>query len=73
MVIVNISQCRHGSVTQNDYATGRALVDAGVVSGNDMTIEAALTKLMFLFSRELSTETIRYEIDRNLVGELTSR
>ena len=73
VVIVNISQCRHGSVTQNDYATGRALADAGVVSGNDMTIEAALTKLMFLFSRELPTETIRHEIDRNLVGELTSR
>lgn len=71
VVIVNLSQCRHGSIAHRDYATGRALSDAGLVSGVDMTIEAALTKLMYLFSRDLSIKEIRDAIPRNLVGELT--
>ena len=71
IVIVNLSQCRHGGISQDDYATGRALSDAGLVSGGDMTIEAALTKLMFLFSRDLPVETVRQRIGENLVGELT--
>lgn len=71
IVIVNISQCRHGSVAQDDYATGRALSDAGLVSGFDMTIEAALTKLMFLFSRDLPIDEVRQKIGQNLVGELS--
>lgn len=71
IVIVNVSQCRHGSIAQESYATGRAMSDAGLVSGCDMTIEAALTKLMFLFSRELDVDQIRQKISQNMVGELT--
>ena len=52
IVIVNCTQCRHGCVTQTSYATGTALSDAGVVSGRDMTVEAAIAKLYFLFSQE---------------------
>ena len=73
VVIVNLSQCRHGSVSQDDYATGRALSVAGLISGCDMTIEAALTKLMFLFSRDLTIEEIRQRIGQNMVGELTTK
>lgn len=72
IVIVNLSQCRHGSVAQHDYATGRALSDAGLVSGVDMTIEATLTKLMYLFSQKLSIDEIRNAVGNNLVGELTA-
>jgi L-asparaginase len=71
VVIVNLSQCRQGSVTQEAYATGRALSAAGLVPGHDMTIEAALTKLMFLFSRDLAVEEVRQRVSQNLVGELT--
>lgn len=73
IVIVNISQCRHGEVAQTEYATGRAMHDAGVVSGRDMTVEAALTKLMFLFDHCDSVEQVRQDIGRNLVGEITER
>ena len=71
VVVVNLSQCRHGSVAQTEYRTGRALADAGLISGRDMTVEAALTKLMFLFSRDLPVEQIRQQVESNLVGELS--
>ncbi|MGI9516678.1 MAG: asparaginase [Pirellulaceae bacterium] len=71
VVIVSLSQCRHGSVSPTDYATGRALMDAGVVSGRDMTVEAALTKLMFLFSQGLDPDGVRQQIATDLAGELT--
>ena len=70
-VIVNCTQCRHGAVIQTNYATGTALSDAGVVSGHDMTIEAALAKLLYLFSLELSQDEIRKKVGESLVGELT--
>ena len=47
VVIVNITQCLTGTVT-DAYAAGRVLKDAGVVAGSDMTSEAALTKLAYL-------------------------
>lgn len=73
IVIVNVSQCRHGEVFQTEYATGRALHDAGIVSGGDMTIEAALTKLMYLFDHCETVDHVKQEIGRNLVGEITER
>ncbi len=69
--IVNLTQCFHGGVKQTSYATGTALRDAGVVSGQDMTIEAAITKLMFLLSQDLEPEQLRAQVSTDLVGELT--
>lgn len=71
MVILGCTQCIHGGVTQEGYATGTALTKAGVIPGRDMTIEAALTKLMFLFSQNLSVDEIKFNLRQNLVGELT--
>ncbi len=73
VVIVNLSQCRHGGVAPTDYASGRALHDAGVVSGGDMTVEAALTKLMFLFGQHGDTQRVKQELTRDLAGEVTTR
>lgn len=71
-VIVNCTQCRHGRVTQTDYETGRALSDAGVISGHDITIEAALAKLMFLLTEDSSPQNVRTRFSENLAGEMTT-
>lgn len=70
-VIVNITQCAGGSVEMERYETGRQLIEAGVVSGNDSTVEAALTKLMHLLGRGLPTEEVRKLMKINLAGEIT--
>lgn len=72
MVLVNCSQCLRGTVDMSGYATGQALADAGVVSGGDMTAEAALAKLSYLLSLELSGERARELMASNLRGELTT-
>jgi L-asparaginase len=71
VVIVNCTQCLRGTVDQGGYAAGSALARAGVVSGADMTAEAALTKMIYLFSLGLSPGDIRVQMPRNLRGELT--
>lgn len=73
VVIVAVTQCRHGRVSFGGYETGRAMVDAGVISGHDMTVEAALAKLFFLHSLGLEKDEIRRQMEVSLVGELTLR
>ena len=71
IVIVSVTQCQIGSVTPL-YASGTALALAGVVSGLDMTSEAALTKLAVLLANpELTPADIRVQMSQSLRGELT--
>ncbi|KAL0969082.1 hypothetical protein UPYG_G00222400 [Umbra pygmaea] len=70
VIMVNCTQCLRGSVTTS-YATGRALSDAGLVAGCDMTPEAALCKLSYVLARkELNIEAKRKMLSQNLRGEM---
>lgn len=71
VVIANCTQCFKGSVNMEDYATGTALAGAGVISGYDMTVEAALAKMAYLFSRNLPPEAIKKNMQHDLQGELS--
>ena len=70
-LIIVCSQCVQGSVSLGAYETSKALIDIGAVSGKDMTTEAAMTKLIYLFSKGLSIDEISLKMTENLCGELT--
>lgn len=72
VVVVNTTQCLRGGVDMDGYATGSALRRAGVVSGADMTPEAALAKLIWLLGQGLEPERVRELAARDLRGELTA-
>ena len=71
LVIVNISQCIGGSVQMDLYESGSKLKSIGVLSGYDMTTEAALAKLMFLFGHNVTNDVIKKYFNIDLCGEMT--
>ena len=70
-VITVCSQCPSGTVTLGAYETSSALKAAGAVSGFDMTTEAAVAKLYYLFSLDLTKDEIKEKMEENLRGELS--
>ena len=71
VALVNVSQCSHGAVHPERYATAHMLRDCGVIPGGDMTTEAALTKLMHCLGRGLDGDDLRNAMQGNLRGEIT--
>ncbi len=70
-IIVDISQCKGGSVQLGLYETSRKLQQMGIVSGYDMTFEATVTKLMYLMGQGLSTAEVKQLLETSIAGELT--
>lgn len=71
VVIVNISQCVAGTVEMKRYGAGYQLQDIGVVSGYDSTVEAAVTKLMYLQACYNDTNIIRKMMNGSIAGEIS--
>ncbi len=71
IVIVNVTQCVNGGVHTKRYLSGDRLAAAGVISGHDMTSEAAITKLMYLFGLGLPPAEVRKYLECSLCGEVT--
>lgn len=72
VIIVNCSQCQQGHVEMNQYATGYTLKQAGLISGHDMTPEAAHCKLLYLLSKYSSVPAIKSLMESAVCGELSA-
>lgn len=71
IIMLNVSQCNAGSVKHGLYDTSRAFEQTGVISGKDITTEAAITKMMFLFGYGFDVNKVKYYLEKNIAGELT--
>lgn len=69
--IVNVTQCKSGTVIMGHYDTSVNLKKIGVISGKDCTTESAIAKLMFLLAKKLSDEQFKALFESSLRGELT--
>lgn len=71
IIILNVTQCFTGTVIQEMYELGASLADIGIIGGKDITIEAAVTKLMYLLGQNISISEIKEILVISLRGEIT--
>jgi L-asparaginase len=68
--VVNVTQCVGGSVFMGKYATSERLKTIGIISGGDLTTEAAVAKMMFLLSKNLGPKVFKTIFETSLRGEM---
>jgi L-asparaginase len=71
LIVLNITQCEAGSVIMGKYETSVKLKEIGIISGRDMTTEAAITKLMYLLGNYTNQDEIKQYIQKPCVGEMS--
>ncbi|MGQ7946156.1 asparaginase [Flavobacterium sp. WC2509] len=69
--IVNVTQCSVGSVSMGHYETSTTMKELGIISGKDITTEAAITKLMFLLGQNIPQEDFKNTFETSLRGEIS--
>ncbi|AWM13801.1 L-asparaginase 1 [Flavobacterium sediminis] len=68
--VINVTQCSGGSVTMGQYETSTQLKNIGVISGHNITTEAAVTKLMYLLGQKIATDVFKTIFETSLRGEM---
>lgn len=71
--VIMTSQCLYGRVNMNVYSTGRQIIDAGVISGRDMTPETAYVKLCWALGQTDEKEEVEEIINTNIAGEFNEK
>ena len=71
-VVLNVSQCIGGEVHQGRYETSKKLNEIGVLSGGDITTEAAITKMMFMLGSSKDNQELKHQLTHSITGEMDS-
>lgn len=72
IIVMNVTQCKAGSVKMRQYAASCDMDRIGVIGGGDITLEAAITKLMYLLGNfPDSKDHVRERLSQSLRGEIS--
>ena len=72
IIIYNVSQCTGGRVIMGKYQTSQKMKEIGIISGSDITLEAAITKLMWALGENRTVAEVREILEKEISGEMTT-